>query len=96
MVPKSTNTMYFDWDNAGYHFCTTGDVCNTVTSHAPRFVSDLTQGILGKSPKALSLAIVHTGGAKIIRSLMDALQIHGSDSEALSWESMSGANDTSI
>ena len=90
MVPRSADVMYFQWDHAGYHFCTTGNVCNTVTSHAPKFVSDLTQSIFGESPKALSLAIVHTGGAKIIRSLMDALKLNGSDSEALSWESMSG------
>ena len=92
MVPRSADVMYFQWDQAGYHFCTTGNVCNTVTSHAPKFVSDLTQNIFGESPKALSLAIIHTGGAKIIRSLMDALKLNGSDSEALSWESMSGDN----
>lgn len=91
MVPKSADVMYFQWDQSGYHFCTTGAVCNTVTNHAPNFVSDLTKSIFGESPKALSLAIVHTGGAKIIRSLMDALHLNGSDSEALSWESMSGA-----
>jgi len=96
MVPKSADVMYFQWDQSGYHFCTTGAVCNTVTSHAPKFVSDLTQSIFGVSPKALSLAIVHTGGAKIIRSLMDALHLNGSDSEALSWESMSGGNLSSV
>ena len=84
--------MNFQWDQAGYHFCTTGDVCNTVASHAPKFVTALTQSIFGEHPKALSLAIVHTGGAKIIRCLMDALHLNGSDSETLSWESMSGAD----
>ena len=92
MVPRSTGVMYFQWDHTGYHFCTTGDVCNTVASHAPKFVTALTQSIFGEHPKALSLAIVHTGGAKIIRCLMDALHLNGSDSEALSWESMSGAD----
>ena len=92
MVPRSTGVMYFQWDQAGYHFCTTGDVCNTVASYAPKFVTALTQSIFGEHPKALSLAIVHTGGAKIIRCLMDALHLNGSDSEALSWDSMSGAD----
>ena len=93
LMPKSTDVMNFKWDQAGYHFCTTGGVCDTVTKHAPKFVSDLTKSLFGKSPKALSLAVVHTGGAKIIRSLMSALQLNCSESEALSWESMSGVKD---
>ena len=90
MVPRSADVMYFQWDQAGYHFCTTGDVCNTVASHAPKFVTTLTKSIFGEHPKALSLVILHTGGAKIIRCLIDALLLNGSESEALSWESMSG------
>jgi len=83
LIPGTTEVSYFDYDEWGYNFITTQNLCDVVRENCPEFAKDLAREAFGKHPGELFLNVIHPGGARMIREVGDALKLKGTRSEEL-------------
>jgi predicted naringenin-chalcone synthase len=88
LVPGTFDVSYFDYDEWGYHFITTKNLCDVVRENCPEFAKDLAREAFGRHPAELFLNVIHPGGTRMIREVGKALELKGSLSEELATECM--------
>lgn len=88
LVKNTQHVSYFEYDEWGYHFITTQELCHVVEQNCPRFARDLAREAFHKEPKDLALNVIHPGGTRMVKGCVDALGLEGSASEAAAYTSM--------